>query len=377
MTSGQHRDPLPETPYIPSLDGIRAVSIAIVFAAHAGVSRLIPGGFGVTIFFFLSGYLITSLLVREYEQYGSIALRAFYLRRVIRLGPPLLATLVMVFALFGLGWVDGALDVPTIASQVFFYYNYYSLYGDGISVDGLTILWSLSVEEHFYVIWPALFLAITRGRAGRGHVVALLVAILLWRCFRTLVMGDSEWVVYVSTDTRFDSLLYGCLLALMARDGSDRRIFRPDGAWPAALCLISLVMIGATFAIRGDLFRSSLRYSLQGIALMPLFYYAVTIPQRPPFCWLNGAVIRKLGVYSYTIYLAHYVILNALAYLGFDSEKSWLGLTLALVFSVGWAALVNEFLEKPLKGVRRRLTGHAAHSSRRTIQPKIGPGNSQ
>ncbi|WP_176556173.1 acyltransferase family protein [Rubellimicrobium rubrum] len=221
--------------YIPSLDGLRAASILIVLLSHAGASCLIPGGFGVTVFFFLSGFLITTLLTREHDRYGSIALGAFYLRRLVRLGPPLLACLLLagVAAMLGLAGAD--LDRSTLVSQILFYYNYHSLLtGSDEWVNGLGILWSLSVEEHFYLIWPALFIAIGRRWIGLRHLIVLLVALLVWRSFRYFVLGSSEWSIYISTDTRFDSLLYGCVLALMHWRGVAGQVF-PTGRSALAL----------------------------------------------------------------------------------------------------------------------------------------------
>ncbi len=85
---------------------------------NAGYGHLIPGGFGVTIFFFLSGYLITTLLCREWEKFGSISLRAFYIRRALRLSPPIAVTLLVSFALVSLGLVEGSIDFGTIFSQI-------------------------------------------------------------------------------------------------------------------------------------------------------------------------------------------------------------------------------------------------------------------
>src|SRR5262252_10540591 len=95
---------------IPSLNGLRAISISIVLVAHAGYGNVIPGGLGVTIFFFLSGYLITTLLVDEHERSGRIDIGKFYLRRAFRLFPPLLLTLVIAYSLVLLGLLDGGIS---------------------------------------------------------------------------------------------------------------------------------------------------------------------------------------------------------------------------------------------------------------------------
>lgn len=345
--------------HIPSLDGIRALSIGIVFAAHAGVSKLFPGGFGVTVFFFLSGYLITTLLCREYDRHGSIAFRAFYLRRVLRLGPPLLATLALGTALVLLGLADGELSLGAYVSQILFVYNYFHLLApDETTISGLDVLWSLAIEEHFYFLWPALFLLFARGRIRVPHLTLLLLAVLIWRLVRFYVLGNSAVSIYSSTDTRIDSLLYGCLLALLAADGRADRMFGPGRAVTLIWIAVAIGVLLPTFVLRGDGFRETFRYTIQGLALMPLFHYAVTQADRPLFRWLNGRIIRRIGLYSYTLYLVHQVVIYALARNGLPPFGSLPNTLLALALSLGWAALVNEALEKPFVRLRAAMTGH-------------------
>lgn len=351
--------PQAQSAYIPSLDGLRAVSILIVFLAHAGVSRMIPGGFGVTVFFFLSGYLITTLLTREMDRHGSIAFGAFYLRRLVRLGPPLGLTLLFAAALAATGIAAGDLSAATFASQILFVYNYFALYGDaGSSVDGLGILWSLAVEEHFYLIWPTLFVLFARGRMGTPHLVALLVAILAWRAVRLLGFGASDWAIYISTDTRIDSMLFGCLLALMAWRGTADRLMPPGGLIRWALTLGGFGLLAVSFLVRDDIFRSTLRYTLQGIALMPIFHYAVTQPASWLHKPLNWAPVRRLGLYSYTIYLVHFVVINAMERYFPEHRGGLVFVLVAGLISVGFAAAVYRFAERPLRPLRARLTGH-------------------
>ena len=348
-----------QTSYIPSLDGIRAISILLVFVSHAGFGHIVPGGFGVTVFFFLSGYLITTLLCREWNRHDAIAFKAFYLRRVLRLSPPIFVTLSVSILLASIGVIEGRIDIGTILSQVFFYFNYYALYGDGVSaISGLGILWSLAVEEHFYFIWPAIFLLIASGRMGIRSVIALLVLILLWRSFRFFGMGSTFYEIYISTDTRFDSILFGCLLALMHD--------RPASVWAfpplkTGICIIlaALVALAFTLGFRDETFRSTLRYSVQGVALMPLFHYAVKRPDALMFRPLNWGWMRKLGLWSYTIYLIHFVIIDGLVFNGVTMPGSPLLLIIAGVLSVGFSAAVYRFVEAPLHPLRRRLTGHA------------------
>ena len=132
---------------IPSLDGLRAISISIVLVSHAGYGSVVPGGLGVTIFFFLSGYLITTLLMDERERSGRIDIGKFYLRRAFRLFPPLLVSLVIAYSLVILGLLDGRISWAGVLAQLLYFANYYSLFFDpgNTTAAGTGILWSPAV----------------------------------------------------------------------------------------------------------------------------------------------------------------------------------------------------------------------------------------
>ena len=191
---------------IPSLDGIRAISISIVFFAHAGVVSFLPGGFGVTIFFFLSGFLITTLFYREVERTGGINLPAFYTRRLLRLSPPLFITLFLVYFLVSIGFLEGVVQPEAVLSQVFYYYNYYAILSTDATEGalGLNVLWSLAVEEHFYLIFPFLFTLILRNQIRSTHLFAVLFVILIWRVVKLSLLGAGSDSIYMATDTRFE-----------------------------------------------------------------------------------------------------------------------------------------------------------------------------
>ncbi len=340
--------------HIPSLDGIRAVSIGIVFVAHCGFGQIVPGGFGLTIFFFLSGFLITTLLYREWDGQAAIDLPGFYIRRVLRLGPPLMAVLVPGLLLVQVGLLQGNFHLPSLLSQLFFYFNYFSLYSPHVTsnVEGLAVLWSLSVEEHFYILWPAFFILLGLGRIGIRSIVSILVLVLVWRCVRFFVFGAAEGTIYISTDTRIDSLLYGCLLAVLNWKGLSARIFPPPGqAWWVIGAALAVLL--ATFVIRDDSFRSTLRYTLQGLALMPLFHYAITMPDVPVFRPLNWPAVRLIGILSYTIYLVHYVIIRGLEFNGIVAQGDPAMIPAAGVLSFLVAFAIYRYVEKPLHALRR------------------------
>jgi peptidoglycan/LPS O-acetylase OafA/YrhL len=143
---------------IPSLDGLRAVSFTMVFLAHAGL-RGLPGGFGVTVFFFLSGYLITTLLRVEMEDSGTISFKHFYLRRALRILPPFYIVLTVATGLTWLGLLAGWLETMPVLAEALHFSNYwFASHGWTGTAMGTGVLWSLAVEEHFYLGFPALLL---------------------------------------------------------------------------------------------------------------------------------------------------------------------------------------------------------------------------
>src|SRR5215468_3120666 len=168
-----------ENGVIPSLNGLRAISISIVLVAHAGYGSVIPGGLGVTIFFFLSGYLITTLLMDERERSGRIHIGKFYLRRAFRLFPPLLVTLAIAYSLVILGLLDGGISWAGVLSQLLYFANYYSLFFDpgNTTAAGTGILWSLAVEEHFYMIYPAVLVGLLALWLSRRRIAVALAIV--------------------------------------------------------------------------------------------------------------------------------------------------------------------------------------------------------
>lgn len=343
---------------IPSLDGIRAVAVSMVFLGHVGLEHIIPPGFGVTIFFVLSGFLITTLFTQEVDRNGAINIVAFFKRRLFRLCPPLFVTLLVVYGLLTVGMVTGTFDLSVLASQVLYYHNYYLAHVDaGGSVEGLAILWSLAVEEHFYLIFPFVFTFILVPFRKRGLLIlsAMLLGLLIWRAIRFFYFESSAWEIYVSTDTRIDLILYGSLLAFANWQGITQRIF----ALTTKRLILSLSVGGFLLAFsvlcRDEVFRQTVKFSLQGLALIPFFYYAVKMPDITIFSWLNNTILKRVGVYSYSLYLIHFVVFNSLKEIEFLSNSLIILAGLTLIVSLIYAALMHEIVEKPLVLLGRNL----------------------
>jgi peptidoglycan/LPS O-acetylase OafA/YrhL len=346
--------------YIPSLDGIRAASVALVFAAHAGLKDRVPGNFGVTVFFFLSGYLITTLLRMERERNGRISLRNFYLRRVLRIFPPFYLVLVLATLLTVVGALPGPRITPdALLSQVFYLTNYRVIqhgWWDGIA-PGTWIFWSLSVEEYFYLGFPLLYLALLRWLPGRRRqalvLVGLCAAVLAWRAVLVFALGASKDRTYIATDTRIDSILFGCILGLFGNPILDPTKVR-ERTWKLALVPLALAGLLVSFLVRSPQFQETVRYSLQGVCLFPLFVTAVRWPGWLPMRVLNVGWVKFLGVLSYSIYLVHPAVLWGVT--------SWIKLpgvaqaAIGLALTLAIALAIYEVVEKPAARLRRRLS---------------------
>ena len=186
----------------------------IVVLSHSGFGAIVPGGLGVTIFFFLSGYLITTLLIVELGTHSKIDIPQFYLRRAYRLLPPLVVTLAVAYGLVFAHVITCKFSVFALASQLFYFANYYGLFfdpGSTTTPPGTGILWSLAVEEHFYIFFPLLVSLLLRDparpRALAAFLMVLCLVVLIWRIY-LVQSGVSEERTYYSSDTRirFDCL---------------------------------------------------------------------------------------------------------------------------------------------------------------------------
>jgi peptidoglycan/LPS O-acetylase OafA/YrhL len=327
--------------YISEIDGLRAVAILIVVSSHFTGAHFIPGGLGVTLFFFISGYLITSILTAELETTGTIAIGAFYVRRFRRLAPALLAMVAVVSLLYQIAY--GAVVPHEIAAASLYYMNYYALAGGDVRMP-LGVLWSLSVEEHYYLVFPLLLLL---GWMNKDRFFFFLstacVVVLFWRMLVVIGFGASEYRTYTATDTRIDSILFGALLAILPFTKFKRLASYLDR--PAVL-ISAAGLLFVSLLIRNDAFRETLRYTFQGIAFIPIFY-AIRFSPRLALLkqWLSLSPSIWIGKISYSLYLWHFPVLF------FVGEKSVAG---AAILSVALATASFYFVETPFRHRREK-----------------------
>jgi peptidoglycan/LPS O-acetylase OafA/YrhL len=282
--------------YFPVLDGVRALSIfAVVFFHAAETLQWLNGHHGVTFFFVLSGYLITTLLLREEHARGHVSLAAFYVRRIFRILPLYYLTLALYCVL-----LLGFKIQPERAEFFRRALPYYALYfPEYIHLNGggpFSHSWSLGIEEKFYAVWPLLGFALLRGRAGRPLVLLALIGVLL------SLPPSLDWTKFVRP---YVPIVVGCLIALLLhrRDFFDK--LRPLGSCPG----LFLALAGAAILMDGN--QSSVFVAVGcAIALISL----VLAPARgtPTTRFMESAAVVFVGQRAYEIYLLHQAVLNVI-----------------------------------------------------------------
>ncbi|MDA3647877.1 acyltransferase [Saccharopolyspora indica] len=352
--------------HLPALDGLRGISILGVLLFHTG--HLSGGFLGVDLFFALSGYLITGLLLREIATTGAVSLVAFWGRRIRRLLPALVVVLVVVTVLV---WAVGPPDVvrTTLSDGPWVQLNlinwhllaesagYWDRFGPGRVFEHL---WSIAVEEQFYLLWPVLVLAVARrGRVGRRVAVAA-ASISAVSLVLMVVLADpaDPTRVYTGTDTRAFSLLLG---ALVATPPVQAALARAVGRSAGVVMALLLIVIGAMWFLADGvdspwLFTGGIfAHSLAAALLIRLCAQAPHALVGKALAWRP---LRWLGLISYSLYLWHWPVIvllrPQLAGLG-----AWAQTVLVCAVSIGLAALSKHLVEDPVRFRARWARGRS------------------
>lgn len=346
--------------HIPSLDGLRGAAFLLVFFGHAlpaAMLRFVPPAFGVTVFFVLSGYLITTLLRREFDRSGKVGFGEFYLRRALRILPPFYIVLFVSSMLTEIGAVDGQVTLPAIGAYVLHAANYWHIYRGLDEIPGGTsVYWSLSVEEHFYLVFPLVYWAMRRWRWSAkqqlGTILGLCAAVLVWRVVLVTVFDAPHDRLYRATDTRVDAILAGCALAVYGNPMMDRSRFS-EKTWRWVLLPIGLAVLLMTSLVRYPLFQEAIKGSLQAAALIPLFVVAIRCPAWGPMRLLNTKIIGFIGLLSYGLYLIHRTVLSLIE--TWVTTNVFVVAPLALGVSIAFCYALYVFVEQPCAQLRKRL----------------------
>lgn len=359
MTSTAHAEPAEKAGIaggaprhrLPGLDGLRALAVAWVMVLHAGYAVTYPGWFapfahrgahGVTVFFVLSGFLITWLLLEEEERRGAFSLRAFYVRRAFRILPPVL---LFLGGLAVLAWFT-PLGIRTWdwLGCLFFFRN---LTGDSYYT---AHFWSLAIEEQFYLVWPLLLFWVPRG--ARGWVtLGLCVLAPFWRQLNMKVFGG-EHLNWSRADLLYDALLMGALLAQAQRHAGFRRVLAGRGEVRACAAFaggILMVVLALALPLPGFLAPARIPLELVGIALVIKVLvegrggWIQTVFQWGPVAWL--------GRISYSLYLWQQVFLPK------APVFAWQKLPWNIPLAVGFALASYWLVEQPALRWRERFVG--------------------
>lgn len=349
--------------YITGLDGIRAIAVIMVLAYHLKLALFKSGFLGVTVFFVLSGYLITGILISEVEEEGTIDLKNFWLRRIRRLVPAVMSMAVVIIfvsavvnrIIFTKGCKDFLASVLGFNNwwQIFNKVSYFEAAG---APSPFTHCWSLAIETQFYLIYPLILLGIYKlvksreeGRAKRGLLfagVTLLLALI--SVILMIVLFDPQQDasrVYYGTDTRAFSLLFGALLAILWEYQMVPR--RLSASVNMVLGSVSFaVLLVMTIAINGS---SNFWYrggQFVGTILTVLVIYTVSGRKTWLSRFLSNPVLKWIGDRSYSIYLWHYPIILLISK---GIKASWWITLIEIVLSVVLAELSYRFIETPIR----------------------------
>jgi peptidoglycan/LPS O-acetylase OafA/YrhL len=358
----------------PALDGLRAIAVLAVMIYHVGV---LPGGYlGVDVFFVLSGFLITWLLIGEWEKRGRISFRDFYVRRALRLFPALgcVIAVAVIFAglmelagrpsyrPYSLGTFEGLPWVVTFVGNWARALDPSSLAG---SLGLLGHTWSLGVEEQFYLLWPALFVLLMRRHFSRGRLAFFLaltaIAEMIYRLAGTLA-GDNSSRIYYGTDTHSDGLIIGCAVAFWLASGRSSGRQVPSGLLKGATWVGTAVL--ALLFLLGDRSDAPVEVSVAVLAAGAVLVGVVTgkVPAAVGGL-LSSPHAVLIGRRSYGLYLWQYVILQAVVALypatALDGRRISVAVTLGAVFAAPFIAaeLSYRFVELPALRLKRLFRG--------------------
>lgn len=356
------------------IDGMRAVAVLLVIIGHAGLGHIVPGGAGVTVFFTISGFIITTLLLKELERTDRFDISGFYVRRAVKLAPPLLAAVAvptLIYAAFG-----GTINWNAFAGQLLFYFNWVDADIPGV-LPGSGVVWSLSIEEQFYIVFAILWLWMVASARAVPWLTASAVGVVVLSTVARVVYVDpgNQQIadrIYYGSDTRADSLAWGILIAVILfgwqrSESKPGRLQRSSGS--AAALVVAVLVFLVSLAIRDDWYRQTIRYSLQSIATCVVILYGFTGADGRirdlymAFC--RNRVVQMIGLASYSIYLVHLsLIMWAQNYA--DHLPLFVRVPIYSALGVGVGVLMYRWIEIPArKGyerIRDRRSGKAVRN---------------
>ncbi len=362
---------------IPSLDGLRAICVAVVIASHSmkSVGRDAPGllplfklfssnGLGVLVFFIISGFLITQLLLREYAQSGRISLGRFYMRRALRIFPAFYAYLAVVFLMWRFGCFETS--PSNFWSAALYVWNYKFAWNPSNDAGDtlLTHIWSLSVEEQFYLLWPVSLLALKPVRACRV-ALAIILIMPFSRLVTSILLPQYRQNLNYMTHTILDNLMFGCVGALLWENPRFQALLEKLDRWRAPLIgFIFVMFISAQLkSVLGGKYFFLAGLSLEGLSNTLIIFWCIRHWNSWPGRLLNHPVLVHFGVLSYSLYLWQELFL-------FYPMDAWPGIFPYNYLCIFAAAELSYWLiERPFLRLRHHFSATARPPASSTTLP--------
>jgi peptidoglycan/LPS O-acetylase OafA/YrhL len=336
---------------LPGLDGIRAIAAAMVVVNHQDVT-FVSGALGVTMFFVLSGFLITWLLLGEAERQGTVSLRDFYMRRLLRIFPAFYAFCALVIGLAVVTHKE--LQWPQTIASLLYVNNYYEAIHGEVATP-LSHSWSLAIEEQFYLLWPLAFLLLCRNRATMARVLTVAI-VVVWVYRAILSFAGVPWTyIHYAFDTRADHLLVGCLLAVALRAGYARGTvsFVASRVWLSVATVLALeasVVAGHTF---GNHYKQAFGFAIEPLLIAALIVQVIALRDTKLWRWLNWRSIAFLGTISYSIYLYQQIVAGPVSRaLGAAPAAIQLAASAAIILVLATGSYV--IVERPFLTLKQR-----------------------
>lgn len=350
---------------IKSLDGIRAISILMVLLGHARetMPEYITGNpffimisnssLGVSIFFVISGYLITRLLIKERVNTGAVDIKDFYMRRIYRIFPVFYLYIFVVLVIKHFFVTDIFTDSSLPKYAGLYLWNYKHLFSSFSSPDNgfwfFGHFWSLSMEEQFYMFWPLMFIKARKLKLKKiliGFVLMIPIARVLTYAF----MPESRGQIGIMLHTGGDAILLGCLGAIFenSKDAKNNLIQLLESKYLIISSAIFLFVVSPalTFYLEG-MYSLTIGMTLNNICIMILIFWSIYVPSKLAD-FLNAKPVMYIGFLSYSLYIWQQLFLTNI----YDSWVHQFPQNLVLVFVV--ACLSYHLIEKPILGLKKR-----------------------
>ncbi len=338
---------------IPCITGLRAVAVFIVIIYHSAIPWA-PGGLGVLMFFVISGFLITWLLLKENDRTGTISLKKFYARRSLRIFPAFYVYALIAITLLTL--FHKPIHWPSSLASLLYVGNYYQAwYGDPNGAFSHT--WSLGVEEQFYLFWPLLFVVIRKHSTLLVRVpVIIIVCVWIYRLILKFGLHVWQGYFYEAFEARMDHLLVGCLLAILlhrtrTNHGWGLISGRP---WLVACSLVCLILSIIAEGSYQDLYRDTVGFIVNPVLCALLIPQLISVRDSLWVRWLEWAPVRHLGTISYSLYLYQQFVLGPVRK-SLHATPYVVQLVMSIMVLIVVADCSYRFVERPFLKLKNRF----------------------